>query len=176
MSDMTMSPFSDLFSREMSMTESAESTSSRQFSPETVQPRKASRAYTETPDTMSEATTESEGESEISSYYVSSPLPSIDLGQPKRGTLRQYGSVLAAMSLIASLARLMICGETCALLLTSSIAFLVIMWCPTVKCLVPIWNKERYRMSMEMRPPRPQMQRSNNVCARMAYAKLNYKG
>jgi hypothetical protein len=88
--------------------------------------------YTETPETMSEATTESEGESEISSYYICSPVPS-DLVQPKN----------------ESLVRMMICGETCNLLLTSSIAFLVIMWCSMVKRLVPMWNKERHRMKTE---------------------------
>jgi hypothetical protein len=68
----------------------------------------------------------------ISSYYICSPVPS-DLVQPKN----------------ESLVRLMICGETCNLLLTSSIAFLVIMWCSMVKRLVPMWNKERHRMKTE---------------------------
>lgn len=187
MSDMTMSPFSDINSRIMSATDSAESTSSRslssifkpitaQFSPDNVRLRRAPRAYTETPETMSEATTESEGENEISSYYVCSPSPSTDMVQPKNGTLRQYGSVLAAVSLIASLVRLMICGETCALLLTSSIAFLVIMWCPVVKHLVPMWNEERYRMKTERYLARAEIHGSNYTGTRMANAKLNYKG
>jgi hypothetical protein len=187
MSDMTMSPFSDIYSRTMSVSDSAESTSSRSlssifkpitvpFSPDNVRQRKTPTAYTETPETMSEATTESEGESEISSYYVCSPLPSTHLVQPKNEILRWVGSVLAAVSLIASLVRLMICGETCALLLTSSIAFLVIMWGPMVKRLVPMWNKERHRMKTERQVACAETQGSNNAGARMAYARLNYKG
>lgn len=186
MSDMTMSPFSDIYSRTMSVSDSAESTSSRSLSsvykpitalsPDNARMRRAPREYMETPETMSEATTESEGESEISSYYAPSSLPSTEFVQPNNGILRRVGSVLAAMSLIASLVRLMICGETCALLLTSSIAFLVIMWCPMVKRSVPMWNKERYRMKTERRLARAELQGSNNIGARMAYAKLNYRG